>query len=257
MKLGYAAPLEAAETLARIGYDYIEVPLVRFDLTTATGTRAAISQVKAAPLPCLVLQSFIPPTLPVVGPHVDERAVRTWFGHAAELAEAVGATAAVFGAAWSRNVPDGWSRDATHDQLVTAFTWTAEAFAGSGCVVGIEPQNVKEANIVRFLDEAVGYAQEVGRPGEIKVAVDFYHLDEEGTPLASISRFGEWICTVQTADTGRRHPGTGQYDYATFCAELDKVGYDDTLSVEIMHEISEAEMRDALTFLRGYWPPES
>jgi len=257
MKLGYAAPLEAAETLARIGYDYIEVPLVRFDLTTATGTRAAISQVKAAPLPCLVLQSFIPPTLPVVGPRVDERAVRTWFGHAAELAEAVGATAAVFGAAWSRNVPDGWSRDAAHDQLVTAFTWTAEAFAGSGCVVGIEPQNVKEANIVRFLDEAVGYAQEVGRPGEVKVAVDFYHIDEEGTPLASISRFGEWICTVQAADTGRQHPGRGQYDYATFCAELAKAGYDDTLSVEIMHQISEAEMRDALTFLRGYWPAES
>jgi len=64
MKLGYAAPLEAAETLARIGYDYIEVPLVRFDLTTATGTRTAIAQVNAAPLPCLVLQSFLPPTLP-------------------------------------------------------------------------------------------------------------------------------------------------------------------------------------------------
>jgi len=257
MKLGYAAPLEAAETLARIGYDYIEVPLVSFDLATAKGTRIAISQVKAAPLPCLVLQSFIPPTLPVVGPAVDERAVRTWFEHAAALAEAVGATAAVFGAAWSRNVPDGWSRDKAHDQLITAFTWTAEAFARSGCVVGIEPQNVKEANIVRFLDEAVGYAQEVGRPGEIKVAVDFYHLDEEGTSLAEISRYGDWICTVQTADTGRRHPGTGQYDYATFAAELAKADYDDTLSVEIMHEISEAEMRDALTFVRGFWPPKN
>ncbi len=32
--------------------------------------------------------------------------------------------------------------------------------------------------------------------------VDFYHLDQEGTPLTGISRFGEWIVHVQTA--GRR-----------------------------------------------------
>jgi sugar phosphate isomerase/epimerase len=261
MRIGYALPLvkgtkeplEQAELLASMGYDYVELPLAGFDLTGPEGTQAAKRCVASTAIPTAVLQSFMPASIRVTGPDVHEALVKAYLGRAAEVCHAAGARAAVFGAAWSRNVPEGWSREVAHDQLVAAFTWTAEAFAGSGTVVGIEPQNLKEANIIRFLDEAVGYAREVDRP-EIKVTVDFYHLDEEATPLTDISRFGEWICHVQTADTGRNRPGSGNYDYASFAEQLRIIGYDETISVEVMKTLGPDLMRESLDYLRGIWP---
>jgi sugar phosphate isomerase/epimerase len=261
MRIGYALPLvkgvteplEQAELLASLGYDYVELPLAGFDLTGPEGTLAAKRCVTATAIPTAVLQSFMPAAIRVTGPDVDAALVKTYLGRAAEVCHAAGARVAVFGAAWSRNVPLGWSREVAHDQLVDAFTWTADAFAGSGTIVGIEPQNIKEANIIRFVDEAVGYAKAVNRP-EIKVMVDFYHLDEEGTPLTDISRFGAWICHVQTADSGRNHPGSGHYDYTTFAAQLRIAGYDETLSVEVMQHLTPDLMRQSLDYLRRIWP---
>jgi len=261
MRIGYALPLvkgtreplEQAELLAAMGYDYVELPLAGFDLTGPVGTRAAKRCVASTAIPTAVLQSFMPAAIRVTGPDVNEALVKTYLGRAAEVCHAAGARVAVFGSSPSRNVPEGWSREAAHDQLVTAFSWTAEAFAGSGTVVGIEPHNIKEANIIRFLEEAVSYARAVDRP-EIKVVVDFYHLDEESTPLTDIARFGEWICHVQTADTARNHPGSGTYDYALFAEQLHGIGYDKTVSVEVMQTLAPELMRASLEYLRAIWP---
>jgi len=245
--------LEQAELLASFGYDYVELPLAGFDLTGPQGTEEAKQCVASTAIPTAVLQSFMPASIRVTGPDVNEALVKEYLGRAAEVCHAAGARVAVFGAAWSRNVPEGWSREVAHDQLVDAFTWTADAFAGSGTIVGIEPQNLKEANIIRFIDEAVGYAKAVNRP-VIKVIVDFYHLDEEETPLTEISRFGEWICHVQTADTGRNYPGSGHYDYAAFAEQPRIAGYDETVSVEVMKQLTPDLMTKSLEYLRGIWP---
>jgi Xylose isomerase-like TIM barrel len=87
---------------------------------------------------------------------------------------------------------------------VEAFGWAADAFAGTGTTVAIEPQNYQEANIIRLVPEAVAFVKEVGRD-EVRTMVDFYHVYEEQEPLDDVSRNGEWIVHVQTADTGRRH----------------------------------------------------
>jgi sugar phosphate isomerase/epimerase len=261
MQIGYALPLvkgaraalEQAELLATLGYDYVELPLAGFDLSGHEGLEIAKRCVADTAIPTAVLQSFMPASIRLTGPNVDATGIKTYLGRAAEVCHAAGARAAVFGAAWSRNVPDGWSRDIARDQLVEAFAWTADAFEGCGTIVCIEPQNVKEANIIRFVDEAVGYAKAVNR-SNIKVVVDFYHLDEERIPLSDISRFGDWIYHFQTADSGRNFPGSGHYDYAAFARELRAIGYDETVSVEVMRQLTPDMMRKSLDFLRGLWP---
>ncbi|MFT3875958.1 MAG: sugar phosphate isomerase/epimerase family protein [Propioniciclava sp.] len=259
MKVGFAAPLstpqnmrDVCEVARRSGYDFFEFPLAPLGLHEGRHAEAR-ALMGSLSLPCTVAQSFLPRELPVSGPAVDENRVKTYLGRAAELCQAVGATKAVFGAAWSRNVPEGWDRARAKEQLIDAFTWTAHAFEGSGCTVGIEPQNLKEANIVRTLPEAVEYAVAVDHPS-IKVVLDFYHHDEEKVPLQDIETYGDWIIHIQTADTGRRHPGTGAYDYPAFARHLAAIGYDDTLSVEVMHQLTGAEIAESKTFLRTIWP---
>jgi hypothetical protein len=39
------------------------------------------------------------------------RGSRAYLGRAAELLEAAGARIVVYGSGWSRNLPEGWSRD--------------------------------------------------------------------------------------------------------------------------------------------------
>lgn len=259
MKIGYAAPLATLETMhqqcdaaARAGFDYFEVPLAPLGLLEGR-EKEALGVLSSLSLPCLAAQSFLPRGLALTGPAIDENRVKTYLGKAAELCQALGIPVAVFGAAWSRNVPDGWSRDRAKEQLVEAFTWTAHAFDGSGCVVGIEPQNLKEANIVRTLPEAVEYAAAVAHPS-IKAMIDFYHHYEEERALDEVETYGDWIIHVQTADTGRRHPGTGSYDHPAIAGHLAAIGYDETVSVEVMHHLTDAELAETEAFLRSVWP---
>ncbi|WP_347347705.1 TIM barrel protein [Nigerium sp.] len=252
-RIGYADRTENAAALARMGYDYLEARLTEFDLGTPDGTRAgaaALGRIAAEIIAIDVLQSFIPQGLFIAGPRrSSEDALRTYFARAAEVADAAGAGSAVFGAAWSRNLPDGYDRDRARAELLEAYHWCADAFAGSGCVVGIEPQNIKECNFVRLVSEATSLAREVGRP-EIGVAVDFYHIDEEGESLDDVVDAGALICAVQTADTGRNEPGTGQYPHRAFVRALDAAGYRGPVSVEIMHDIPDVQKAASLAFLR-------
>ena len=262
MRLGYAVPLDTLATLprsceavARAGFDFLEFPLAPLGLLEGR-SEEAVRVLTSLPLPCLVAQSFMPRGLPLTGPEVDESRVREYLSLAAELCHAVGARKAVFGAAWARNVPDGWDRERAKEQLVQAFSWTAEAFSGSGCVVGIEPQNIKEANIIRTLSEAVWYATAVDHDS-IKVVVDIYHLAEEGTPLVEIGTYRDWIIHVQVADTGRQRPGAGSYDFDELAEQLESIGYHGTLSVEVMQQLSDADIAASADPLRRIWPAGS
>lgn len=251
--IGYADRTENAESLASIGFDYLEARLTELDLGSADGTWAGaerFARIARDVIPIRVLQSFMPEGLHIAGPARDrEDTLRTYFSRAAEVAQAAGAEAAVFGAAWSRNLPEGYDRTRARHELLDAYAWCADAFAGSGCVVGIEPQNLKECNHIRLVSEATQLARMVDRP-EIAVAVDFYHINEEAESLDDVVDAGPLIVTVQTADTGRNEPGTGSYPHAEYVAALDQVGYAGPVSIEIMHDIDEGAKAASLAFMR-------
>jgi sugar phosphate isomerase/epimerase len=253
LKIGYCAPLEKADVLKAIGYDFIEPKLMSYPLEDQQSLDNAKTAVSRSSLPILAFCAFFPYDMRLVGPEVDQDHLKSYLARAAGLTNAAGAEVAVMGSAWSRNVPENWERSRAEDQLLQAYSWAADAFEGTGVVIGIEPQNRKEANIITNLTEAVGYAKAVNRD-EIKVMADFYHMDEESEPLETLRTFSDWIVHVQLADTGRQNPGTGSYDYDTFFRHLKECGYTGHISVELMHEIPESEMRRSLEFLRNYWP---
>jgi sugar phosphate isomerase/epimerase len=194
----------------------------------------------------------MPASIRVTGPNVSEAVVKDYLGRAAEVCHAAGARVAVFGAAWSRNVPAGWSREVAHNSSMPSVGRPMPS-RGLGPSLASSRKTSRRQTIIRFIDEAVGYAKAVNRPA-IKVIVDFYHVDEEGTPLTEISRFGDWICHVQTADTGRNYPGSGHYDYAFFAEQLRIAGYNETVSVEVMKQLTPDQMAKSLEYLRGIWP---
>ncbi len=59
---------------------------------------------------------------------------------------------------------------------------------------------------------------------------------------------------MQVADSGRQRPGAGSYDYPEFARQLAAIGYDDTLSVEVMQHLSDFDIAASADFLRRVWP---
>ena len=62
-----------------------------------------------------------------------------------------------------------------------------------------------------------------------------------------------WLAHIHLADTGRRHPGSGSYDYNRFMGLLKEIVYLGDMSSECKLENPEPEMRNSLEFLRPYW----
>ena len=249
MQIGWCAPLAKATLLKAIGYDYIEVPLAAFGLEDAASVGAAATALANCPLPTPTFGYFLPRDMQIVGPDVETARVRNYLAHAAQLMQLSGGRVIAFGSGWARTAPPDWPRARTEQQLIEFLSLAADAFAGSGAVVAIEPQNRKEAGTINHLADALRLARTINRP-EIGLMADFYHMDEEHDPLHSLSELNGPLVHMHTADTYRLSPGTGQYDYGSFLKALGSCGYTGRLSVECMVEIPEDEMRRSLAFLR-------
>jgi len=253
-RIGWCAPLDAASIVRDLGFDFLEPPLAAFGLEDQASLDRAKAAVAQTALPIAAFNWFYPRDFRIVGDSVDRDRVQSYMRRAAELVQHAGAGAVGLGSGWARNVPDGFSRARARDQILESLGWLADAFAGSGAMIGIEAQNRKEANIINRLAEAVDYAAALNRPDVVRIIADFYHMDEEAEPLEDLARFGDWIVHVQLADTGRLYPGTGAYDYDGFFRNLRAGGYAGTISVECMIPMEEAGIRDCEKFLRGHWP---
>jgi sugar phosphate isomerase/epimerase len=253
MKLGWCGPIENAAIVAKVGLDFIEVPLAPLGLEDQTSLAAAKKAVAGSPLPTSAFNMFLPRDMRVVGTDIDLDRVKSYLGRVSELLAYAQSKIVVFGSGRSRNVPVGFDRDRAEAQFIDSLHWSAEALQGSDTILVIEPLNRKESNLVNSIGEGVRFAKAVNRP-EIRVLADIYHMDEENEPLSEVAAHIEWLSHIHLADTGRFNPGTGSYDYDTFFGYLKTANYSGMLSVECTVKNAEADMRQSLAFLRQYWP---
>lgn len=252
MRLGWCAPLHDAPLLRRLGFDFIEAPLAPLGLEDQGTFAVAREAVRASPLPISAFNTLFPRDLRVVGPDVDFHRIDDYLARVVEILNAAKAEVVVFGSGWARNVPEGWERARAEAQLTAALSWCADALEDTRCTLVIEPLNRKESNIINSVAEGVGFAARVDRP-EIRVLADFYHMDEEREPLGALSVNRDWLAHIHVADTGRRNPGTGTYDYDRFFGHLRAIGYAGMISAECTVEDREADMRHSLAFMRRRW----
>jgi sugar phosphate isomerase/epimerase len=85
------------------------------------------------------------------------------------------------------------------------------------------------------------------------VLADFYHMDEENEPLSDLFEARELLTHVHVADTERKRPGSGSYDYDTFFSELKRADYGRRISVECKWDDFNSECRESLQFMKSKW----
>ena len=109
-----------------------------------------------------------------------------------------------------------------------------------GVVVGVEPLNRFETDMVNTAEQALSLVREVAHPS-LKISLDTFHnnIEEKNIP-ATIRAIGrDLLCHVQGNESDRGTPGTGNVDWPGIKTALTEIGYDGAVVIETFGAPSE------------------
>lgn len=247
-------PLIHAENIIAAGMDFIEPGLAKAAAFPENEFLEVVRRFRSAGIRVQSMNWFLPPTLKVTGPDVDDRKSRAFLESALGRAEALGARAVVFGSPASRSIPSGFSPAHGRDQMIAFCQLCAEVIreGGFGMRIAVEHVNHTETNFINTFAEALEIVRKVDCP-EIGLTADFYHFAEEKESTEIMREAGDLICAVQYANpTGRGFPKPGDDipGLVRFFEHLEAIHYTGGVSIEAKPSGDlQEDCRQALAFL--------
>lgn len=147
----------------------------------------------------------------------------------------------------------GKTRLVSDEQKKQERAWCVETLieigkiaADHGVIVGLEPLNRFETDMVNTVDQALSIVNEVASPN-LKIVLDTFHsnIEEKDIP-ASIRKIGkEMLCHVQGNESDRGTPGTGHLEWEGISEALREIGYDGAVVIETFGQPSKELARAA------------
>lgn len=265
MKIGYCVNMvstrpdrtgiERLDTLARLGYDYVELPCAELSQLDDAAFEELLNRLEGLKLRCEASNNFFPPAMRLTGPDVDDASVDVYVARALSRLERLGVQRVVFGSGGAKNVPAGYPMEEGYRQVVALLKRIAAVAQAHGIMIAIEPLRTAECNLINSFEEGVCLARDVNHES-VRVLVDYYHLREMNEPVWHLAAWGgEWLGHVHFAQQeGRLCPALERPDeyYRPFFDALKKIGYDVRVSCEAYaSDDFEQEARAALMFLRA------
>jgi D-psicose/D-tagatose/L-ribulose 3-epimerase len=246
--------IEAIAGLARIGYDYIELPLAQVMDLAEADFETLVERLEGTGVRSEAMNLFFPRRIRLTGEEVDPPAIQAYVRSAVGRAKRLGARVVVLGSSGSRNVPEGFPREKAWSQLVDALRRIDPLVGEAGMTVALEPLNRKEGNILNTLEEAHRLSREADCPN-IQVLVEYYHFSLEQEPLDHILAAGCCLRHVHLAKVaGRVYPTEMDEGYQAFFRALKAASYAGRVSIEAGTSdlLNDARMaRDVLLRLTG------
>ncbi len=253
MKIGYCCGPDQAALAAAAGFDYIEwsVGALLKPQADRSAFEAALSQVKAAPLPCPVVNCFVPGDLKITGPTADPAALKHYVTTTFERAEQAGVRTIVFGSGGARRVPDGFDPGEAHRQIAAFSGMLAPIAERHGVTVVVEPLNLAECNILTTVGESADLVRSVNHPA-LRLLVDAYHFLKDHDSLDSLlANAGLLAHTHLATIPNRLAPGMEPCDLGPFFSTLRAGGYTGRVSFEGKAPESPAELARAASIMRA------
>jgi len=147
----------------------------------------------------------------------------------------------------------GKTRFISEDQKKKERDWCIENLvrigkvaADHGIIVGLEPLNRFETDMVNTADQALSLVKEASSPN-IKIQLDTFHnnIEEKNIPN-TIRKIGkELLCHIQGNESDRGTPGTGNVDWTGIKEALTEIGYEGAIVIETFGQVSEEIARAA------------
>lgn len=264
MQYGICGDPEVAALAAQVGFEYFEWTVGSYlqPLEEEAAFERARQRARRAGLPCPAVNVFIPPALKITGPQVDWEGLERYVETATRRARTAGVEVIVFGSGGARRIPEGFPRQEAMAQLERFGAMAAQRAACYGVTLAVEPLNRQECNVLNTVSEAAAYVRRVGHP-HLRLLIDAYHWAKEAELVDGILENRDLIVHAHIATPPHRlPPGVEPYDFQSFLTALRQARYDGRLSIEASLPNPEADLRQALAYLRrveaaiGKRPPD-
>ena len=242
--------IERLEMIARLGYDYVELPIVPMMTLSDREFDVLCERVKRAGIPCRSCCNLLPANIRVTGPFVDYSRLRAYLEKATARVRKLGASVIVFGSPGARNVEGNYPRELAMAQFIKALQIMDE-YADDDLNFVIEHVCKLEGNLVYTVKEGC-MVHEICRTKHIGVLADTYHMAIEGEPIENIALAGSNLLHVHTANpNGRVYPAYNDgVDYKKIMDTLKTIDYQGGISVEAFAKNPGFDARIALETLR-------
>ena len=250
IKLGICTDISNIKTVEAIGYDYMETGLFRLADMTDEEYGNVADTVANAGIKVEACNGMMPASIPVTGPNVQAARIHEYLDKAFARAKALGVEIVVFGSAGSRNVPKGFPMGQAWRQIGNFLRLVQSHATDHGITIAIEPLRRGESNIINFVSEAVAISSLL-QLDNVKALGDTYHMMRNGEPLSELTKAGDMLAHVHTANSiGRILPKEGDgEDYLGIFKALKKGGYEARISCEAGCESFERDAKAAFKVL--------
>ena len=120
----------------------------------------------------------------------------------------------------------------------------SQVAADHGIVLGLEPLNRFETDMINTMDQAMALVQEVAHPN-LQIVLDTFHanIEEKDIPDAIRKLGKDLLCHVQGNESDRGTPGTAHLEWEGIRDALQEIGYDGAMVIETFGQPSEALAR--------------
>lgn len=209
--------------------------------------RDEIKKLKARIISCT---SFIPGSLPLVGPESKHDEAVVWAEAALRRAGMVKIPYIVFGSGKARNVPENFSKEQATEQFISFCKQIAPLAQKYKVTVVIEPLNRSETNLINSLAEGARIVEAVDHPN-LQLLCDIYHMMREEESASEIVKYGKYIRHCHIAEKEERSsPGLKGDDFRPYFKALKQIGYKGCVSIECRWKDLDKEIQPALSYMR-------
>ena len=190
--------------LKKIGLEYVELSVERIMKYDENRFEFFRKDMAESPLPCLACNSFIDPSIKLVGRDFNKEKFESFIIKSLERIASIGAKKVVFGNPKARNIPSYVSAQDGRSQIIERIKYIAGIAEKHNIEVEVEHINRVETNVINTFEESVAIAQQINRPN-VKSVFDHYHFEIAGEKEELVRRHEAWIGHMHFACTLERH----------------------------------------------------
>ena len=255
-----ASHLEQLHQLKGLGYDGVEVPVLRGGPDHYAWLGRELDRIGLRRTATSVIPSVLAnPVSPDPGERAAGRAHLDW---ALDCAIALGAEslggpihAPIGHFTGAGPTPEEWRHGAAAHHAL------ADRAARNGLYLSLEPLNRFETYFLNTMAQARDYLALVDHPA-LRIMYDTFHahIEEQSQPRA-IAAIGAHLGVLHVSENDRGIPGRGQIDFAAVFASIRATGFDGWVTVEAfgagLPELAAAlsRPRHAVCRIRAFHPP--
>lgn len=142
-------------------------------------------------------------------------------------------TGPVYSAVGKTRIVSEEQKKQERDWCIENLLRAGEIAASCGVVVGVEPLNRFETDMVNTADQALSIVKEVSHKN-IQISLDTFHcnIEEKNIPEAIRKVGKELLCHVQGNESDRGTPGTGHVDWKGIKEALNDINYEGAMVIE-------------------------